>query len=205
LLKEAVHWIAQAGVWAPVLYIGFYVVACVVLIPAAVLTLAGGAAFGVFWGAVYVSIGATLGATAAFLVGRYLARDWVVNRLGNNSVFAALDRATENDGWKIVFLTRLAPVFPFFLMNYAYSVTRVPLKHYFMATGIGMIPGTLLYVYIGSLVTASTEEATSSKWLWRGFVLFTALVAVAYLGRIARKVLRERVPPGSEPGRPSQK
>src|SRR5262245_52889203 len=109
LLKEAVVWIAQLGVWAPVLYILLYIVACVALVPASVATLAGGAAFGFFWGAIYVLVGATLGSTAAFLVGRHFARDWVVHRLGANPTFAALDRATERDGWKIVFLTRLAP------------------------------------------------------------------------------------------------
>ena len=199
LLKEAVNWIGQLEVWGPVLYIALYVVACVALIPAAVLTVAGGAAFGFFWGTIYVLIGATLGATAAFLVGRYLARDRVVHRLGTNATFAALNGAMERDGWKIVFLTRVAPVFPFFLMNYAYSVTRVPLKDYFMATSIGMIPGTLLYVYLGSLVTASTEQAASSKWIWRGFILLTAVIAVACLGRIARKALSARIPSGAKP------
>ena len=204
LLKEAVVWIAQVGVWAPVLYIALYIVACVAFIPASVLTLAGGAAFGFLWGVIYVLIGATLGATAAFLVGRYMARDWVVQRLGANPRFAALDRATERDGWKIVFLTRLAPVFPFFLMNYAYSLTRVPLKHYFMATWIGMIPGTILFVYIGTLVTTSTEETDSSRWVWRGFVLLTAVVAAACLGKIARKSLRERIPHERGPSRPGK-
>jgi uncharacterized membrane protein YdjX (TVP38/TMEM64 family) len=74
-----------------------------------------------------------------------------------------------------------------------------------MATSIGMIPGTLLYVYIGSLVTASTDEAASSRWVWRGFVLFTAVVAVAYLAKIARKAIRNQVPPGTEPVLPSEK
>ncbi len=203
LVKESVSWMARLGVWAPVLYIALYIVACVALIPGAVLTLAGGAAFGFFWGAIYVIIGATLGATAAFVVGRHFARDWVATRLGTNPTFTAISRATEREGWKIVFLTRLAPVFPFFLMNYAYSLTRVPLKHYFFATWIGIIPGTLLFVYVGSL--ANTSEQGSSRWIWRGFVLVTAVLATAWLGKIARRALSERMPIRSGQSRPEEK
>lgn len=205
LLRESAGWTARLGYWAPVSYIALYIVACVALVPGAVLTLAGGAAFGFLWGAIYVIIGATLGATAAFLVGRYFARDWVASRLGTSPTFAAIDRATEREGWKIVFLTRLAPVFPFFLMNYAYSLTRVPLKHYFLATWIGIIPGTLLFAYVGSLANTSEQGAGSSRWIWRGFVLLTAVLATACLGRIARRALSERIPTGSGSTCPGEK
>ena len=196
LLKDAVVRIREMGAWSPVLYIALYAVACVALIPGAALTLAGGAAFGFFQGVIYVLTGATLGATAAFLVGRYFARDWVANRLNANPTFAAIDRATERDGWKIVFLTRLAPVFPFFLLNYAYSLTRVSLKQYLVATSLGIIPGTMLFTYIGSLASSAGHEATSSQWVWRAFVLATAILATAWLGKIARRALKERIPDG---------
>lgn len=192
LMKAGAEKMAQMGPWAPVLFIVLYVFACVALVPAAMLTLAGGAVFGLFWGVVYVVIGASLGATAAFLIGRFLARDWVTARLGDNPMLAAVQEATERDGWKIVFLTRLAPIFPFFLLNYAYGLTRVPLKHYLPATCLGIIPGTILFTYIGTLANSHGTEASPSQWIGRGFVLVTAALAVACLGRIARKALNKK-------------
>src|SRR5439155_4079558 len=112
LLKEALDWIGKLGPWGPVIFAGIYVVATVFFIPGSVLTLGAGAVFGIVLGSVCVSISATLGATAAFLVGRYLARDAIARKVERNERFAAIDRAVADEGWKIVFLTRLSPVFP---------------------------------------------------------------------------------------------
>ena len=128
LLKSALDWIAKLGPWEPVIFVGIYVVATVFFIPGSVLTLGAGAVFGVGLGSVCVSISATLGATAAFLVGRYLARDVIARKIEKNKKFAAIDRAVADEGWKIVFLTRLSPVFPFTLLNYAFGLTRVRLS-----------------------------------------------------------------------------
>lgn len=92
-------------------------------VPGSLLTIKGGCLFGIFWGSVYVLIAATLGAIGAFLLGRYLSRDWVCRKLGKNPKFQAIDRAVAQEGWKIVLLTRLSPVFPFNLLNYAFGVT----------------------------------------------------------------------------------
>jgi len=140
LLKVVLDQIKPLGLWAPVLFVLLYIVSCVAMIPGSVLTLGGGAIFGLVEGSIYVSIGATLGATAAFLSGRHFARDWVTAKIGAHPTFAALDRAVATEGWKIVLLTRLCAIFPFFLLNYGYGLTRISLRHYVMATWIGIIP-----------------------------------------------------------------
>ena len=140
LLKSALDWIGNLGPWGPVIFVGLYVVATVLFVPGSVLTLGAGAVFGVALGSVCVSIGATLGATAAFLVGRYLARDAIARKIEKNEKFATIDRAVADEGWKIVLLTRLSPVFPFTLLNYAFGLTRVKLSHYVLASWIGMLP-----------------------------------------------------------------
>src|SRR5882724_5856339 len=101
LLKAALDWIAKLGPWGPVIFVGLYVVATVLFVPGSVLTLGAGAVFGVVLGSVCVSVSATLGATAAFLVGRYLAREAIARKIGNNEKFATIDRAVANEGWKI--------------------------------------------------------------------------------------------------------
>jgi len=157
LLKSALHWIGKLGPWGPVIFVGIYVVATVFFIPGSVLTLGAGAVFGVGFGSVCVSISATLGATAAFLVGRYLARDAIARKIEKNEKFAAIDRAVADEGWKIVLLTRLSPLFPYTLLNYAFGLTRVRLGHYVLASWIGMVPGTVMYVYLGSLINVSAR------------------------------------------------
>jgi uncharacterized membrane protein YdjX (TVP38/TMEM64 family) len=150
-LTDALEWIRGLGPLAPIVFIAIYIVACVAFLPGSILTIGAGVIFGVVRGSIYVSIAATLGATAAFLVGRYLARGWVSEKLEGNPKFKAIDQAVGKEGWKIVFLTRLSPVFPFNLLNYAYGLTSVSLRDYVLASWVGMIPGTILYVYIGAL------------------------------------------------------
>src|SRR5260370_34857830 len=158
LLTRALDWIATLGVWGPVIFAVIYILACVLFLPGSILTLGAGALFGVVKGSILVSISATLGATPAFLVGRYLARDWVANKIEGNSKFSAIDQAVAREGWKIVGLVRLSPVFPFNLLNYAFGLTRIRLPDYVLATWIGMMPGTRIYVYIGSLAPAGAPQ-----------------------------------------------
>lgn len=186
------------GPWGPVLFILLYVAAAVLLVPGSVLTLGAGAVFGVVWGSVYSSIAATLGATTAFLVGRHLARQAVARRLEGHPRFAALDRAVAEEGWKIVGLTRLSPVFPYTLLNYAFGLTRVKLGHYVLASWIGMMPGTVLYVYLGSLAGAAAADRSRTPVEWGFYALgglATLLVTVVITG-IARRTLARRLPPG---------
>jgi len=149
-LRNALQWIDSLGTVGAIAFILLYIIATVAFLPGSILTLGAGVVFGVIWGSIYVFIGATLGATAAFLVGRYLARGWIAKKIADNKKFAAIDRAVGREGLKIVLLTRLSPIFPFNLLNYAFGVTDVSLKDYFIGS-VGMIPGTIMYVYIGSL------------------------------------------------------
>ncbi|MEP0858016.1 TVP38/TMEM64 family protein [Trichocoleus sp. DQ-U1] len=201
LLKSALAWIDSLGFWAPVTFILIYILATVLFIPGSILTLGAGVVFGVILGSTYVFIGATLGAAAAFLVGRYLARGWVSKQIENNPKFEVIDQAVAEEGFKIVLLTRLSPIFPFNLLNYSFGITQVSLKDYFLAS-IGMIPGTIMYVYIGSLagsiatigaVQPKNSETEIAQWVVR-IVGFIATVAVTiYVTRIARKALEKSV------------
>jgi uncharacterized membrane protein YdjX (TVP38/TMEM64 family) len=195
LLLQVKTW----GNWAPIGFILLYNVATVLLIPGSVLTLGSGLLFGVFWGSIYVFIAATLGATWAFLIGRYLARDWVMGKVQENAKFQAIDRAIAREGLKIVFLTRLSPIFPFNLLNYALGITQVSLKDYVIGS-LGMIPGTILYVYIGSLAgdvatlgMSQPIDPQAQMWKWiLQIVGFIATVAVTiYITKVAKTALNE--------------
>src|SRR5436190_3292983 len=195
LLKGALDRIGELGPWGPVIFIGLYVVATVLFVPGSVLTLGAGAVFGVALGSVYVSISATLGATAAFLVGRYLARDAIARKIEKNEKFATIDRAVANEGWKIVLLTRLSPVFLFTLLNYAFGLTRVKLSHYVLASWLGMIPGTVMYVYLGSLVNvgASHRQRTTGEWVLYGAGLLATVTVTVFVTRLARRALAKKI------------
>lgn len=194
LLKQALDWVGQLGPWGPVIFIALYIVATVLFIPGSVLTLGAGAVFGVVWGSIYVSIAATLGATAAFLVGRYLARDAIERKLKGNERFAAIDKAVAGQGWKIVGLTRLSPVFPFTLLNYAFGLTQVKLRDYVLASWIGMMPGTVMYVYVGSLAKAATGDRTrtTGEWVLYGVGLLATVIVTIFVTRVAKKALAEK-------------
>jgi len=192
-LGQTVDWVESLGSWGPVALIVIYIVACVVLAPASVLTLGAGAVFGVVQGTIAVFIGATLGSCAAFLVGRYLARDWVSAKVAGNARFAAIDRAVSREGLKIVVLTRLSPAFPFNLLNYAYGLTGVSFRDYAIGS-LGMLPGTIMYVYFGSIghnVAASNNApATTEESLMFWIGLAATVVVTLFITRIAGRALK---------------
>ncbi len=184
------------GAWGPVVFIAGYVVATVAFIPGSLLTLAAGAIFGLLWGTVYVFAGATLGATAAFLVSRYVARRAIERRVSGNARFASIDQAVGAQGRRIVFLLRLSPVFPFNLLNYALGLTRVKLADYVTAS-IGMLPGTLLYVYYGKLAGDVAALAGGSApprgreyYIVLALGLAATLAVTTVVTRLARQALK---------------
>jgi uncharacterized membrane protein YdjX (TVP38/TMEM64 family) len=199
LLKEALDWIGKLGPWGPAIFVGLYIVATVLFVPGSVLTLGAGAVFGVVVGSLCVSISATLGVTAAFLVGRYLAREAIARKIEKNEKFNTIDRAVADEGWKIVLLTRLSPVFPFTLLNYAFGLTRVRLSHYVLASWIGMMPGTVMYVYLGSLVHvgAGQRQRTVGEWLLYGVGLLATIAVTVFVTRLAKTALAKKIT-GSE-------
>ncbi len=195
-LNQALAWIDGLGWIGPLVFVVLYIASTVLFIPGSALTLGAGALFGVVKGTLIVSVASTLGATAAFLVGRYLARDWVARKIEKHDKFAAIDQAVGHEGWKIVGLTRLSPVFPFTLLNYAYGLTKVSLRDYFFASWIGMLPGTVMYVYLGSLARLGVEaEAGGTAQVVLRIVGLLATIGVTvYVTRVARKALAKRVP-----------
>ncbi len=200
LRSEAIatmEWVASQGAAGAAIFVVIYVSATLAAFPASLLTLGAGAVYGLGVGFVLVSAGSTLGATLAFFIARYAARDWIARRIESSPKFKALDDGVSEEGWKIVLLTRLSPVFPFNLQNYGYGLTRIPAVHYVLASWIGMIPGTLMYVYLGhaagSLAQAGAESGTRSPAQWALLVVgLLATVAVTVLvTRIARRKLAE--------------
>jgi uncharacterized membrane protein YdjX (TVP38/TMEM64 family) len=198
LLRRALTGIEGLGPWGAALFVLLYVAATVLFLPGWILTLGAGAVFGLGRGIVIVSLSATLGATAAFLVGRYLARAWVARQIEGNARFRAIDHAVARDGWKIVGLTRLSPVFPFNLLNYAFGLTRVSLRDYVLASWIGMLPGTAMYVYLGSVagslaaVGQGRAERTPAEWALYAVGLLATVGVTVYVTRLARRALEER-------------
>ena len=164
-LQNALNWIDGLGPIAPIVFVLMYIVITVAFLPASVVTLGAGAVFGIVKGTILVFIGAMLGATAAFLIGRYLARDWVSSKVSGNRIFKAIYDAIEKEGRKIIFLVRLSPAFPFNLLNYGLGLTNVSLADYVLGT-VGILPGTILYVYLGGVVgsAAAGQERTPAEW-----------------------------------------
>lgn len=202
-LQAFLDWSETLGPGAPVAFVGIYVLACVLLLPGVVLTLGAAGAFGFWKGMVAVSIGSTLGACAAFWVGRTFGRSWVEEKVRGDARLSALDQAVGREGRKIVFLTRLSPVFPFNLLNFFYGITRVDFLDYALASWVGMLPGTAVYVGIGALGRGVAEAATGqadSLRLGMGVVgLVATIVVTAYVTRIARRALDEAIE-GPGPG-----
>lgn len=199
LCDNALPWIQSLGIAGAIAFMAIYVIATVAFLPGSILTLSGGAIFGLFLGSIYVFVGATIGATLAFLVGRYLARGWISKKIAGNQKFAAIDRAVGEEGLKIVFLTRLSPIFPFNLLNYGLGVTGVSLKDYVLAS-VGMIPGTIMYVYFGSLGNINTicngggaGGNPVAQWAIRIVGLIATVAVTLYVTKIARKALDESI------------
>jgi uncharacterized membrane protein YdjX (TVP38/TMEM64 family) len=200
LFRTALTWLAGFGVAGLAIFVIIYIIACVLMLPGSVLTLGVGAIYGVVQGTIAVSIGSTLGATAAFLVGRYLAREWVARRIAGNEKFKAVDEAVGREGWKIVLLTRLSPLFPFNLLNYAYGLTQVRLKHYILASWVGMMPGTIMYVYLGALagdlasLGGGARAKTPGEWSLFAVGLLATVAVTVLVTRIAKRALATRIP-----------
>jgi uncharacterized membrane protein YdjX (TVP38/TMEM64 family) len=200
-LETIQHW----GNWGPVIVGTAFIPACLFFLPGSPLTLFGGFAFGGTLAGLAktvaaVSVGSTLGASAAFLAGRYLARGWVERKVAASPRFRAIDSAVGIQGWKIVLLARLSPVFPFNLLNYAFGLTGVRFRDYLLASWIGMLPGTILYVYLGSttrqladvLVGRVEKNAAQQALFYVG--LAATLAVTIYVTRLARRALDAELP-----------
>jgi uncharacterized membrane protein YdjX (TVP38/TMEM64 family) len=198
-LADFAGWVRGLGWWGPFVFGAVYAAAALAF-PGSVLTLGAGFAFGVVLGTVVVSLSSVTTASVAFWLGRTLARGWVEGRVAANPKFRALDQAVAENGFKIVLLTRLSPAFPFTVLNYAYGLTKVRFRDYFLASWVGMLPGTVLYVYLGTaihdvadLAAGGGERTPGQKALFWAGLAVTAVVTVL-VTRIARDALRRAAP-----------
>ncbi len=173
-------WVRDAGPLAPLLFMLVYAVAAVLFLPGSVITLAGGALFGPVLGTFYNLTGATLGATLAFLIARYLASDWVAGKAGGR--VKQLINGVEGEGWRFVAFVRLVPLFPFNLLNYALGLTRLRLLHYIIATYIFMLPGAIAYTYLG--YAGREAIAGGEGMIQKGLLALALLAVVAFLPRL---------------------
>jgi uncharacterized membrane protein YdjX (TVP38/TMEM64 family) len=199
-LYDFLEWARGIGVWGPLLLGAVYILATVLFVPGSVLTLGAGFVFGVIVGTITVSLASTLGASAAFLLGRTLARPWVQQKVVRRPRFQALDEAVKRQGFKIVLLVRLSPVFPFNLLNYAFGLTQVSFRDYVLASWIGMLPATVMYVYLGSTLktladlAAGKIEGGVAQTVLFGIGLAATIVVTVFVTRLARNALQQAVP-----------
>jgi uncharacterized membrane protein YdjX (TVP38/TMEM64 family) len=184
-----------AGAPGVAAYVAVYIGATIAGIPGSILTLAAGFAYGPVWGLAVASPASVAGATAAFLLGRTVLRDWAVRAMGGSPRGRAIATAVERDGFKIVLLLRLSPVVPFNALNYGLSLTNVRPGTYVIASAIGMLPATALYVYLGSLAPTAAQLSTAAEAGGAGrTILYVAgliatIVVVVVATRAARRAL----------------
>ncbi|HTH48832.1 MAG TPA: TVP38/TMEM64 family protein [Candidatus Limnocylindria bacterium] len=205
-LPALLDWFRSLGPGGAAAFVGAYVLACVFFLPGSPLTLGAGALFGVPLGFALVSLASTLGAAASFLIGRFVARGWIARKAAGNAKFGAIDAAIGHEGWKIVVLLRLSPLFPFSLLNYALGLTRVKFRDYLLASWLGMMPGTLLYVWVGALAGDAARLANGQRqrgpaeWALYGVGLLATVAVTLYVARLAKLALYRHLT--AEPEKP---
>lgn len=205
-MVDFIHWAKGMGAAGGAIYAVFYIAGTALFFPGLPLTLGAGFLYGAIVGTLVVSPASVAGATLAFLIARYVARNWVTRRLKKYPQAAAIDRAIEKNGFKAVVLLRLQPVLPFNILNYALGLTSIRLRDYMLASWIGMFPATVLYVYLGSIMNDISDllrgrpnsGIAGRLLLWGG--LAAIVVLVWWLGRIAKKALREEMGPDAGSG-----
>lgn len=171
-LDDLASAVDRLGAWAPAAFVVLWVLAAVLFLPGLPITVAGGVVFGAVWGTVWTTVGANLGATAAFLIARYLARGLVEQRIADNETLGRIDRGVARHGWRMVLITRLVPVFPFNLQNYAYGLTDISLSTYALVSLPAMLPATIAY----SFAAGSLRTGDLGRTLW-----YLAIAAVAFV------------------------
>lgn len=185
-------WAEGQGLVGMVVFALVYAISVVAFVPASILTLGAGAVYGVWTGTAVVLCGASLGAVLSFLLARTAFRSRVETWTEGSERFRALDGAVSREGAKIVFLVRLSPVFPFTFINYVFGLTGIPTLTYAVATIVGMIPGTIAYVYIGAAAaTAATGDASLTRTVFQIVGAVAAVLVTIVVARVAAKAIRE--------------
>lgn len=179
-------WIEGFGIWGPAIYMLTFALAPALMLPGLPITITGGILFGPVWGSVYTSIGSSAGACLAFLVARYLGRGWVESTIGEGKL-KELDAEVARQGWKIVAFTRLIPLFPFNLLNYAFGLTRIRFSHYALASFIFMLPATVAYIVLSSSLLGILKGHISKEFVI-GFILVVVVSLIPVLYKKRRQV-----------------
>jgi len=192
---QTLEWAKSLGPWGPILFILVYALTCIFFFPSIIFTFAGGFLFGLFPAVLYSLIGQGMGSLSAFLIGRYLARDYVTRAFSKNKNFHRIDHAIRKKGWKIIALCRLSPIFPFLVGNYGFGLTNITARSYLGASLLGTIPSTTVYTYMGSVsanIAALGMEGrarTMPEWILLIGGLIITMALVFYIRRISRDAL----------------
>ncbi len=197
---NALEWAKDAGFWGPVIVACLYAIGAILMLPGSFMTMAAGFLFKVVLGTITVSIGSTIGACAAFMIARTFGRKWVASKIVKSRQFTAFDHAVKLHAFKIIFLTRLSPAFPYNMLNYAFGLTKIEFWKYALGSWIGMIPPTIMYTYFGSGLRSLTEIAAGRTekgdierlFFWIG--LAVTITATLFIANIARKALKHDIP-----------
>lgn len=191
--QKVMHLGAWSAIWYPILY------ACcnVLLLPGGLLSIGGGFFFGLWWGFFIVLIGNVTGAAISFFLSRWFGRRWLRRKLLRNATLEALEPAVERDGWKIILLSQLHPLFPTSLLNYLYGLTSIRFRTSILWVAIGQAPGLFLYAYVGTLgqlglnlLRGKSHPRVIEYWVWGGGLALSVVILVA-LGRISLRLLQE--------------
>src|SRR6266705_3431332 len=189
--------IMHLGIWSAICYPLLYACCNVLLLPGGLLSIGGGFFFGLWWGFLIVLVGNVAGAAMAFLISRWIGRRWLKRKLLRNPTMEALEPAVAREGWKIILLSQLHPLFPTSLLNYLYGLTRIRFRTCMLWVAIGQAPGLFLYAYVGTLgqlglnlLRGKSHPRVIEYWAWGGGLLLS-LVALAILGQISLRLLRE--------------
>ena len=177
--------ISSFGVFAPLVYIGFYVLATILFLPGLPITMLSGLVFGPFWGVVYASIGSAIGISCAFLIARYVARGMVERWVDHNAHFQRIDEGVRRQGWRMLMITRLLPIFPFNLQNYVYGLTKIKFVTFLFVSWSCMLPGTAAYVQLGAAVNVGEGNIKKTLFYLAGAAL--CIVLVSLIPSIIRK------------------
>jgi len=191
--QKVMHLGAWSAIWYPVLY------ACcnVLLLPGGLLSIGGGFFFGLWWGFFIILVGNVTGAAISFFLSRWIGRRWLRRKLLRNATLEALEPAVEREGWKIILLSQLHPLFPTSLLNYLYGLTTIRFRTCILWVAIGQAPGLFLYAYVGTLgqlglnlLRGKSHPRIIEYWVWGGGLLL-AVIVLALLGRISLRLMQE--------------
>jgi uncharacterized membrane protein YdjX (TVP38/TMEM64 family) len=194
-IRSFINWVQQLGPLGVVVFIVAYALATVLFLPGWIFTVGAGLVYGIVGGTLVALTGAVIGATLAFIVARYFVRKNIEDYANKNPRFRAIDQAIGKNGWKIIGLLRLSPLIPFNLSNYFYGITAVSLKAYVAISAVGMIPGTLLYAYLGAIgkagISGAKAQHSNAQYILLGVGLVATIAVTVLVSRIAKNALKK--------------